>query len=1137
MSVQYSPGHLARLLGLPEPTPEQASVISAPLEPVAVIAGAGSGKSETMAARLVWLSANGLVRPEQVLGLTFTRKAAGELGQRVRARLAGLRRAGLSVATSGPPGAANGSRAGDAPGPLDGEPVVSTYHSYAARLVTEHALREGLEPGMRLVTPAVAWQIAARVVGAYAGPMDAVTWAPPSVTAAVLALAGELAEHLRSPADLRAFGDWLRTACETMPGRLSARHRRILDCQRTREQLLPLVAGYANAKAAREVIDYGDQVAIAARIATRHPAVGAIERGRYRAVLLDEFQDTSHAQLVLLEALFGGGHPVTAVGDPCQSIYGWRGASAGNLTRFAGQFPASAAGDRPARPAAIRKLSTSFRNTERVLDVAGALQEGLREQAPLVPRLAPPPERMARGTVVCALVETAADEARWVAGAITELLRLPRSVAPDGKPWPYPSAARVQPSDVAVLCRRRSQFALLRAALEAGGIPVEVVGLGGLLTVPEVADIVATLRVLHDPTASGALARLLTGPRWRIGPRDLVALGRRARNLAAEQRGGPDAGPPGGSPAPEPAGGPGRGEASVRDNDAIDGAVTDLTADPGSLVEALDDLGDPAAYAPAGHARLRALAAELRALRGHAGRPLPDLVGEVERVLGLDIEVAAQPWRDPAAARADLDAFADAAAAFADDEEEPTLGAFLSYLAAAEAEEFGLESGQPSGANAVTLTTVHAAKGLQWAAVVVPGLSSGPRAQVFPARPRATTRWTENPRLLPFGLRGDSGDLPELADLTAESLDAFTGRCQARELAEERRLAYVAVTRAAFWVACTGYWWGEPASRLGPSAFLEEVRAACQAGAGTVAAWAPAPADDAENPALAEPATALWPVDPSGPRYEAVREAAALVEQALAEGRPGVAPGGGRGTRAGKMSDADRALAQAWARDAGLLLRELAERRGEAATAVSLPARLSVSSLVTMAADPAKLAQQIRRPMPQPPAPQARRGTAFHRWLEERFGQQRLLEPTDLLGAADDPADGEDASDLGSLRARFEAGEWGDRWPVEVEVPFETLIAGRAVRGRIDAVFAAPDDGYDVVDWKTGQPPGSPEELRAAAIQLGAYRVAWSRLTGTPLNRVSSGFYYVRHDLTLRPADLLDEAGLAALIEGIPLAG
>src|SRR3984885_11927508 len=145
-----------------------------------------------MAARLVWLVANGMVRPERVLGLTFTRKAAAELGQRVRARLDGLRRAGLR-------------QPGPAPAPagladlLDGEPTVSTYHAYAARLVADHALREALEPSLRLVSPAVSWQIAARVVAAYGGPMDAVTWKPAWVTAAVLDLAGELAEHLRTP--------------------------------------------------------------------------------------------------------------------------------------------------------------------------------------------------------------------------------------------------------------------------------------------------------------------------------------------------------------------------------------------------------------------------------------------------------------------------------------------------------------------------------------------------------------------------------------------------------------------------------------------------------------------------------------------------------------------------------------------------------------------------------------------------------------------------------------------------------------------------------------------------------------------------------------------------------------------------
>jgi ATP-dependent DNA helicase UvrD/PcrA len=1157
----YSPSQLARLLGLPAPTSEQAAVIAAPLHPVGVIAGAGSGKSETMAARLVWLVANDLVAPHRVLGLTFTRKAAAELGQRVRARLAGLRRAGLLPGPDGPatdwPPADGTGRDGD--GPPDGEPVVSTYHAYAARLVADHALREAVEPSLRLITPAVCWQVAARVVAGYGGPMDAVDRAPQWVTAAVLDLAAELSEHLRAPGDVEQTGRWLDAASHALAGRPPAQVRKIQQCQRTREQLLPMVAAYTRAKAAREVMDYGDQIALAARIATAHPEVGAIERARYQAVLLDEYQDTSHAQLVLLRALFGGGHPVTAVGDPCQSIYGWRGASAGNLRRFAADFPVTrpGGGGRP-RPAPVRMLSTSFRNTENVLDVAGALQAGLRAEAPLVPRLVPAPPGAGRGRVVCALLETAADEAGWVAGQLAELLALAPGLAPDGRPWPEPGRPGLRPSDIAVLCRKRSQFPALRAAIESRGIPVEVVGLGGLLTVPEVADVVATLRVLHDPAASAPLARLLTGPRWRIGPRDLVALGRRARNLAHDHRGrdsghlvpaaaghepgqagepGP-AGVPG--PAGEPgepgqAGGPGQAPASVQHADPLVLAVTDLTAEQGSLVEALDDLGPAAGYSPAGYTRFAALASELRMLRTHTARPLPDLVGEVERVLGLDVEVAAQPWRDPAVARADLDAFADAAAAFADDEEEPTLAAFLAYLTAAEAEEYGLESGQPSGTDAVTLTTVHAAKGLQWPAVVVPGLAAGDKARVFPARPVASTRWTENPRLLPFGLRGDAGDLPALADLSAPSLAAFTEACTDRELAEERRLAYVAVTRAGYWVACTGYWWGDGVSPLGPSVFLDEVRAACQAGAGTVARWTPPPGDGATNPVLTDPVSLPWPPSPAGPRHAAVAEAAALVERARAQ--LSNAPEPGAGPAAAGLTSEDQLMAAAWAADTELLLADREARRADL-SAVTLPGRLTVSALVIMATDPAELAREIRRPMPRRPAPQARRGSAFHRWLEERFGQQRLLDPADLLGAADEPADDGDASDLASLRAHFEAGEWGSRWPLEVEVPFEMLIAGRSVRGRIDAVFAdAPDGCYDLVDWKTGVPPEAAHDRQAAAVQLAAYRLAWAGLAGVPVGQVRAAFYYVRHDLTLRPGDLLDEAGLTALIDSIPLRG
>jgi DNA helicase II / ATP-dependent DNA helicase PcrA len=1113
---------LARLLRLPEPTPEQAAVICAPLGPMAVIAGAGSGKSETMAARLVWLVANGLVRPDRVLGLTFTRKAAAELADRVRSRLERLRRAdlaGAGPAGAGPPGAGP-AEAGD---PFSGDPAIGTYHAYAGRLVGDNALREGLEPSMRLITPALSWQLAAGIVGAYDGPMDEITWTPQTVTAAVLELAGDLAEHLREPGDVTAVGRWLTAEMDGLPGRVPAAVRKIMDTQRAREQLLPLVERYAAAKAAREVLDHGDQVALAARIAARHPEVGAAERARYQVVLLDEYQDTSHAQLVLLRSLFGGGHPVTAVGDPCQSIYGWRGASAGNLRRFTVDFPVVArvrpfGASASSGPAPVLLLSTSFRNAAQVLDASAAIQEDLRYEAPDVPRLVSGPDRAERGAVACALLDTVLDEAEWVAGQVAALLAAEPGCAPDGQPWPDRRTAGVRPSDIAVLCRKRSQFVPIRRAIEGRGIPVEVVGLGGLLVVPEVQDVVATLRVLHDAGASDALARLLTGPRWRIGPRDLVALGRRARALT---RGEGDGRPPLADAVADP----------------LAEAITDLTAETGSLVEALDDLGDRGAYSAVGYARMHALAGELRRLRGQVGRPLADLAAEAERMLGLDIEVAARPGADPVAARADLDAFTDVAAAFTGEGAEPTLGAFLAYLTAAQQEEFGLETGRVGESDSVKLLTVHAAKGLQWPAVFVPGLALGERSQVFPARPRVSTRWTDNARLIPFSLRGDAGDLPELRGLDPASLEDFSEANAARDLAEERRLMYVASTRAAFWLGCSGYWWGEGgSSRLGPSPFLTEVRPWAQ-----TSVWAPAPAPDAENPLLAAVDTAAWPGTPAGRHYQAVREAALMVEAALTE-PPQQEP---------SLSPAGQALVTAWRRDADLLLAERAQRRGDGPTEVALPARLSVSSLVALARDPAGLARQVRRPMPRPPARQARRGTSFHQWLEQRYGQQLLIDDSDLFGASED-----DQGDLAELRARFERSEWADRWPLAVEVPFETLLGDRLVRGRIDAVFGSapgsapgsvpdsgpdsgpdggPAGGFDVVDWKTGSPPRSDAERHAVSVQLAAYRLAWSALAGVPVAAVRAAFCYVAHEVTVRPADLLDEAGLAALIEQVPL--
>ncbi|MEV4757739.1 UvrD-helicase domain-containing protein [Micromonospora sp. NPDC049559] len=1113
---RYTPVELARLLRLPAPTREQAAIIAAPVEPLLVVAGAGSGKTETMAARVVWLVANDYVRPEQILGLTFTRKAAGELAHRIRTRLDQLvRRLGRQ-------------RRGIEADLLAGEPTVATYHSYAARIVTEHGLRSGYEPVVRLLTEASRWQLMELLVRNYDGDMSEVGRTPGGVADAVLALAGELAEHLVTPDELAAWTGRFFGEVQSRPGKIYADVRKALAVQQARLRLLPLVRAYDRRKQDFEAMDFGDQLSRAARVARDHPEVGAIERERYRVVLLDEYQDTSHAQVVLLRSLYGGGHPVTAVGDPCQSIYGWRGASAGTLDRFPGEFTHA-----DGRPARALTLTTSWRNRPEVLGVANGLAAPLRAAGARVAELAPAfsvddpiPARTARGaaggTVHCALLPTFAEEAEWIADGLLAAWRGAARM-PAALPEHIPLERR--PTS-AVLVRVRSQIPAIEAALRDRGLPVEVVGLGGLLDTPEVRDVVCTLRVLTDPTDGAALLRLLTGARWRIGPRDLVALHRRAKEIAAERH----------------------GPRSVWTDGDEPEIVTDAL-DEATLVEALADLGPEQAYSAEGYARLRAYGRELALLRHRLDQPLPDLVADVERTIGLDVEVAVRAGRggDAGLARGHLDALGDVAARFASDAAgSAPLSAFLAYLAAAEDEERGLAPGEVEVVEgAVQILTAHAAKGLEWDVVAVAGLTRG----VWPGPVRNSDHYLLGLGVLPFPLRGDADGLPELELAEAadqrdvlRAMTTFTERWRAHDEREERRLAYVAVTRPRRLLLCSGYWWGDGVKRpRGPSVFLREIHDHCLSGGDgyVVDVWAPEPPGDATNPTTQVVQRAEWPSDPLGARRPAVAEGAALVCRLLAErtDAPSEPEREPRAAESGPPADpvppVDPEVLR-WRREVDLLLAErerLARRDGP--VEVALPGHLSVSQLVVLRRDPQALARTLRRPMPARPDPYARRGTAFHAWLEQRFGAGRLLDIDELPGAADEDAATDDA--LVELQERFLASEWADRTPIEVEVPFATVIAGVVVRGRMDAVFAAPGGRYDVVDWKTGrQPSGAAAD--AAAVQLAAYRLAWAELAGVPVGHVRAAFHYVRDGVTVRPADLLDADGLAALVAGLPAA-
>ncbi|MGW4871624.1 ATP-dependent helicase [Streptomyces chartreusis] len=1136
------PEQLKELLGIPF-TPEQTACITAPPAPQVIVAGAGSGKTTVMAARVVWLVGTGQVAPEQVLGLTFTNKAAGELAERVRKALV---RAGVTdpdvIDPDNPPG----------------EPVISTYHAFAGRLLTDHGLRIGLEPTSRLLADATRYQLAARVLREAPGPYPALTRSFADLVSDLLNLDAELAEHLVRPEKLRAHDAELLLTLQSAK-LTNADLRKVPEAAAARRELADLVVRYRAAKRERDLLDFGDQIALSAQLSAV-PEVGRVLRDEFRVVLLDEYQDTSVAQRVLLAGLFGDGtgHPVTAVGDPCQAIYGWRGASVANLDDFPEHF-AHADG----HPATRQALSENRRSGGRLLDLANGLAEPLRAMHAGVEALRPAPGAERDGIVRCALLPTHAEEIDWIADSVAHLVNTGKA-----------------PGEIAVLCRTATDFAEIQGALVARDVPVEVVGLSGLLHLPEIADLVAVCEVLQDPGANASLVRLLSGPRWRIGPRDLALLGRRARTLVSHARVDGDDDP------------------DRRLAEAVEGVDP---AEVISLADALDTFletpldgdgdDDGLPFSPDARVRFARLATELRDLRRSLSDPLMDVLHRVLAVTGLEVELSASPHALAARRRETLSNFLDIAASFAAGDNEASLLAFLGFLRTAAQYEKGLDNALPGGENTVKVLTAHKSKGLEWDVVAVPGLVTG----TFPST-QGREKWTAQAKVLPHELRGDTDTLPDVASWDSRGLKAFQEAMKDHQHTEELRLGYVTFTRPRSLLLGSGHWWGPTQKKpRGPSDFLQALYDHCIAGHGEIEAWADEPAEDEENPALhRESADQLWPLpldtaaltrrraaaetvlahlenlashedghpaathdpdaydDPEWPpppdddeafaddpqdeepedpddwdSWTTDRPSPAIPHQA----QPPEPAGRTRLAQAAPLTPEEARTLASWDRDLDALTGELLRAR-TSVTDVPLPASLTASQLLRLAADPDGFAQELARPMPRPPQPAARRGTRFHAWVEARFEELTLpmLEPDDLPGTEAEIAD---ERDLEALKDAFERTEYAHRTPYRVEAPFQLAIAGRVVRGRIDAVYRTGDGEeatYEIVDWKTNR------TRTADPLQLALYRLAWAEQQGVPLESVDAAFLYVRTGEVVRPDDLPGREALERLLGEEPVA-
>jgi DNA helicase-2/ATP-dependent DNA helicase PcrA len=1064
MREKYSPADVAGFIRLidssfPLPSQEQAAIISItsnPLEPAVVIAGAGSGKTETMASRVVYLVANGFVRPDQILGLTFTRKAAGELNLRIRKRLAQLAK-GMEKSGIERPFAS-----------LDTS--VTTYHSYAGRILSEHSIRLGIDADSQPLGEAALWMQANRIVRNWDEDGYSNESSIKTVVEDLMGLTSQALEHQVSGDAIIEEDNKLLAELSRMGGATNEGVRKAALTSQQRIGLVAMMEKFISLRRTSGQLSFDDQIALAARIAQSFPDVGAIERAKYPVVLLDEYQDTSHSQVRLLSTLFGDGHPVTAVGDPCQSIYTWRGAAAGTIGAFNNYFSKSdgATGENQ------YNLSTTYRNDQSILEVANVISEGVRNNDGVVVLPLRAREGAGLGDLTCGIFENLEAEAQAIAEYFTPL-------------W-QSNKEREKPLTFAVLVRKKSQIAYIQEALTAANIPSEVLGLGGLIHVPEVADIVALLKIINSPDAGGALMRHLTGPRINLGPRDIAALGRFSRNRAKSE----------GSDNRTLVQNIIAGNPLVADND-------DQIA--GSLIDALDEIGSAEAhtFSAAGYARLVKFSADLRRLRSRASGSITDLILEIERYLNLEAEVMLR--EEGIHGRRHLDRFLDEASKFA--RSGGSLNSFIQWLDVASDEEGGLKAGAPEvDSTVVQILTIHMSKGAEWDVVAIPGLAEG----TFPSKSsKSPENWVFNERFIPFALRSDAHVVPQLnlSQVSTNSeankaIDKYKDDCNGYRYSEEIRLGYVAVTRAKSHLFCSTSYWGEGVKPLAPSVLYRSVEEVARR-IGRVIDELEAPAPDARNPQEDIEISQEWPRDPLGGRRAAFD---AIVEK----------------VRAAKAVDLSSlsggAVIESWIEDAEAIIKENTEFRRTSGE-VPRPLRMSPSAIIAMKKDPEGFARSVRRPMPRARDEYSSRGTAFHLWVEKHLRGNSIFddEDFDLLQPI------EEDRTLEELKAAWLKSEWADRNAHAVEVPFETVIAGTLVRGRIDAIYKT-EQGFEVVDWKTGSRTLDED----SAIQLAIYRLAWAKLSGTPVENISAAFHYVPTGQIDRRANLATEAELIALL-------
>lgn len=666
--------------------PDQLRAVTHGSGPLLVVAGAGTGKTQVITRRIAWLIATRRAKPSEILALTFTDKAADEMAMRVDQLV--------------PYGYT--------------DTQVATFHAFGDRLIREFALELGRSPDVRVLTRAEVVIYLREHLFEFALDHYRPLGDPTRFLSALAALFSRCKDEDITPETYLAHAERVAAEAAEVSAALATAGDDATDDERTRAtalsetaarsaELAGAFATYERLLARDGYIDFGDQVALALRLARTSAAARSAIAGRFRYLLVDEFQDTNRSQAELVALLAEPHRNITVVGDDDQAIYAFRGAAIDNILEFEARY-------RGARTVVLRR---NYRSLAPILDASYRLvrvndPDRLEARTGVVKRLRAMRRMDAPAPVRVEAFATGSEEADWIAADIARRV-----------------AAGARPRDHAVLVRANGHADPILRALNVAGIPWRFSGTSGLYARPEIRVLMAFLRAVADPDSSVDVYALAVSDVYGLGAEDLAAIVNSAR----------------------------RRNRSVRE------VMDELERQPGIL-----------RVSPATRATVHRLVTDLARYAALANeRSAGEVLYTFLRESGTLARLAAAAEESGDEGLGNVARFFDiirAQSGLLADDRAVFVARHLQTLI--EAGDDPATVDLDPDADAVAVLTVHKAKGLEFPVVYLPGLVAGR----FPGSGRGETL------AIPAGLgRGEP--------LTPE-----------RALAEERRLCYVAMTRA-----------------------------------------------------------------------------------------------------------------------------------------------------------------------------------------------------------------------------------------------------------------------------------------------------------------------------------------------------